>query len=128
MTLPAAILAGGLATRLGPLTASLPKSLVDVGGQPFAVHQVALLRRNGITDLVFCVGHLGEMIEQALGDGSALGVRIRYSYDGERPLGTLGIVGPSRMDYETIIPLVHFLGETLSRALAEAFASDPDRR
>lgn len=47
---------------------------------------------------------------------------------GERPLGTLGIVGPSRMDYETIIPLVHFLGETLSRALAEAFSSDPDRR
>ncbi|MFL6261871.1 MAG: heat-inducible transcriptional repressor HrcA [Thermoanaerobaculia bacterium] len=47
---------------------------------------------------------------------------------GERPLGTLGIVGPSRMDYETIIPLVHFLGETLSRALAEAFASGPDRR
>jgi heat-inducible transcriptional repressor len=47
---------------------------------------------------------------------------------GERPLGTLGIVGPSRMDYETIIPLVHFLGETLSRALAEAFASEPDRR
>jgi heat-inducible transcriptional repressor len=47
---------------------------------------------------------------------------------GERPLGTLGIVGPSRMDYETIIPLVHFLGETLSRALAEAFSSGPDRR
>jgi heat-inducible transcriptional repressor len=47
---------------------------------------------------------------------------------GERPLGTLGIVGPSRMDYETIIPLVHFLGETLSRALSEAFSSDPDRR
>jgi heat-inducible transcriptional repressor len=46
----------------------------------------------------------------------------------ERPLGTLGIVGPSRMDYETIIPLVHFLGETLSRALSEAFSSDPDRR
>src|SRR3954468_11915757 len=47
---------------------------------------------------------------------------------GERPLGTLGIVGPSRMDYETIIPLVHFLGETLSRALAETFSGDPDRR
>ncbi|MFL6197309.1 MAG: heat-inducible transcriptional repressor HrcA [Thermoanaerobaculia bacterium] len=47
---------------------------------------------------------------------------------GERPLGTLGIVGPSRMDYETIIPLVHFLGETLSRALAETFSGEPERR
>ncbi|HEY0512058.1 MAG TPA: heat-inducible transcriptional repressor HrcA [Thermoanaerobaculia bacterium] len=47
---------------------------------------------------------------------------------GERPLGTLGIVGPSRMDYEKIIPLVHFLGETLSRALAETFAGDSERR
>ena len=41
---------------------------------------------------------------------------------GERPLGTLGIVGPSRMDYETIIPLVNFLRETLSQALAETFS------
>jgi heat-inducible transcriptional repressor len=47
---------------------------------------------------------------------------------GERPLGTLGIVGPSRMDYETVIPLVHFLGETLSRALADAFSGETDRR
>lgn len=47
---------------------------------------------------------------------------------GERPLGTLGIVGPSRMDYETIIPLVNFLGDTLSRALAETFSGEPDRR
>jgi heat-inducible transcriptional repressor len=47
---------------------------------------------------------------------------------GDRPLGTLGIVGPSRMEYERIIPLVNFLGETLSRALAEAFSGEPDRR
>ena len=47
---------------------------------------------------------------------------------GERPLGTLGIVGPSRMDYSTVIPLVHFLGETLSRALADAFSGDTERR
>jgi heat-inducible transcriptional repressor len=47
---------------------------------------------------------------------------------GERPLGTLGIVGPSRMDYETVIPLVNFLGETLSRALAETFSGGPERK
>ena len=54
-------------------------------------------------------------------------VATPYGY-GERPLGTLGIVGPSRMDYEKIIPLVNFLGETLSRALAETFSGEPDRR
>ena len=47
---------------------------------------------------------------------------------GDRPLGTLGILGPSRMDYEKIIPLVTFLGETLSQALAEAFSGEPPER
>ena len=47
---------------------------------------------------------------------------------GDRPLGTLGIVGPSRMDYESIIPLVNFLGETLSRALADTFSGEPERK
>ena len=54
-------------------------------------------------------------------------VATPYGY-GERPLGTLGIVGPSRMDYEKIIPLVNFLGETLSRALAETFSGETDRK
>ena len=47
---------------------------------------------------------------------------------GDRPLGTLGIVGPSRMDYESIIPMVNFLGETLSRALADTFSGEPERK
>lgn len=56
-------------------------------------------------------------------------VATSYGVD-ERPLGTLGILGPSRMDYEKIIPLVNFLGETLSRALSETFSpgDHPDRR
>jgi NDP-sugar pyrophosphorylase family protein len=92
MSLPVAILAGGLATRLGPLTASTPKALIDVAGQPFAVQQIQLLRRHGITDIVFLVGHLGEMISDTLGDGSAWGVRLRYVFDGPRPLGTGGAI------------------------------------
>jgi NDP-sugar pyrophosphorylase family protein len=90
MSLPVAILAGGLATRLGPVTASRPKALVEVAGRPFALEQIALLRQNGLTDLVFCLGHLGEQVEAALGDGQAWGVRLRYSYDGARLLGTGG--------------------------------------
>ena len=88
--LPVAILAGGAATRLGAIARETPKSLVDVAGQPFLVHQLELLRRRGVHDVVLCVGHLGAQIEAAIGDGSRWGVRVRYSYDGDRPLGTGG--------------------------------------
>ena len=90
MSLPVAILAGGLATRLRPVTSTLPKSLVEVAGRPFAVEQLELLRRNGLADIVFCLGHLGEQVEAALGDGRAWGVRLRYVYDGAQLLGTGG--------------------------------------
>lgn len=85
-----AILAGGLATRLRPITERIPKSLVEVAGRPFAEHQMELLRRNGLTDIVFLVGHLGEMVEASLGDGSRWNVRLRYVYDGPERLGTGG--------------------------------------
>nr|AAP58528.1 putative nucleotidyl transferase [uncultured Acidobacteriota bacterium] len=92
MTLPVAILAGGLATRMRPVTRRLPKSLIDVGGQPFAVRQVELLREHDVTDITFLVGHLGEMVAEALGDGSRWGVRLHYAFDGPSPLGTGGAV------------------------------------
>jgi NDP-sugar pyrophosphorylase family protein len=92
VSVPVAILAGGLATRLGSVTAAIPKSLVDVGGRPFAEHQVALLRRHGLTDIVFLAGHLGGMVRDALGDGARLGVRIRYVFDGPAALGTGGAI------------------------------------
>ena len=92
MSLPVAILAGGLATRLQPATARLPKSLVDVAGRPFAVHQIELLRHHGLTDLVFLVGHLGQMICDTLGDGTGWGVHVRHVFDGSPALGTGGAV------------------------------------
>jgi N-acetyl-alpha-D-muramate 1-phosphate uridylyltransferase len=92
MTLPVAIPAGGLATRLGPIAARLPKSLVEVAGRPFAEHQVALLARHGITDIIFLVGHLGELVRDALGDGARWGVRLRYVFDGPTRLGTGGAI------------------------------------
>ncbi|HEY3883670.1 MAG TPA: nucleotidyltransferase family protein [Vicinamibacterales bacterium] len=92
MSLPVAILAGGLATRLGLATAHAPKSLVDVGGRPFAEHQIEVLRRNGIGEIVFLVGHLGEMVREALGDGTRWNVTIRYVFDRPRPRGTGGAV------------------------------------
>lgn len=89
-SLPVAILAGGLATRLRPVTERIPKALVEVAGRPFLEHQIDLLKRNGITRLVLCVGYLGGMIRELYGDGSRLGVEILYSEDGDRLLGTGG--------------------------------------
>jgi len=90
MSLPVAILAGGLATRLRPFTEHLPKALMDVAGKPFAVRQLELLRRRGIEHVVFCLGYRGSMVQEALGDGSRWGIDVRYSYDGDRLLGTGG--------------------------------------
>jgi len=94
-SLPVVILAGGLATRLRPITEKIPKALVEVAGCPFLEHQINLLKRNAITDVFLCVGHLGEMIEQRYRDGKILGVRLRYSYDGPKLLGTGGAIKKS---------------------------------
>jgi NDP-sugar pyrophosphorylase family protein len=89
---PVVILAGGLATRLRPLTEKIPKALVEVAGRPFLEHQIELLKRNALTEIILCLGYLGETIEKRYGDGSALGVRMRYSFDGPQLLGTGGAI------------------------------------
>lgn len=90
--LPVAILAGGLATRLHPLTRILPKALVDVNGEPFIAHQLRLLRASGIERVVVCAGYLGEMIQAFVGAGTRFGLRVEFSFDGPRLLGTAGAV------------------------------------
>jgi len=85
-----ALLAGGLAKRMRPLTESVPKSLLEVDGEPFLAHQLRLLAEQGVKDIVVCCGHLGEQIESFAGDGSRFGCRVRYSYDGDALLGTGG--------------------------------------
>jgi len=88
--LPVAILAGGLATRLKPITESVPKLLVEVAGEPFFSHQIRLLRASGLTRIVLCVGYMGERIVEHYGDGAKWGVEIQYSFDGPKLLGTGG--------------------------------------
>jgi NDP-sugar pyrophosphorylase family protein len=87
---PIAILAGGLATRLRPLTASIPKSMVTVAGAPFIEHQLRLLVHNGFSEVVICTGHFADQIESFVEDGSRFGCSVRYSNDGAMPLGTGG--------------------------------------
>jgi NDP-sugar pyrophosphorylase family protein len=88
--LPVAVLAGGLATRLKPITEKIPKLLVDVAGEPFFTHQLRLLREAGLRHLVVCLGYLGEQVVDLYGDGSKWGVKLEYSFDGPRLLGTGG--------------------------------------
>src|SRR3954469_1600004 len=83
-TVPAALLAGGLATRLRPITEKIPKALVDIDGRPFIDHQLALLRRNGIRRVVMCLGYRGEMVQEHCGDGSRYDMELKYSFDGEK--------------------------------------------
>lgn len=88
--LAVAILAGGLATRLRPLTDRVPKSLLEIAGRPFIFHQLDLLRNEGVDRVVLCVGHLGEQIRAVVGDGRSHGIAIDYSFDGDELLGTGG--------------------------------------
>src|SRR4051794_31517259 len=90
--LPIAILAGGLATRLRPITETIPKALIEIAGEPFLAHQLRLLRRNGFERVVLCIGYLADQIRDFAGDGSAFGLRIDYSVDGPRLLGTAGAI------------------------------------
>ena len=90
--IPVALLAGGLATRLQPVTSTIPKALVEVAGRPFIDHQLELLYENGIRRVVLCIGHLGEQIQSHLGDGRSHGMEISYAFDGPFLLGTGGAI------------------------------------
>jgi len=90
MKLPVAILAGGLATRLHPITETIPKALVEVAGKPFILRQLDYLRRQGVSRVVLCTGFLGEQIEAVVGDGSALELAVSYSQDWPNLMGTGG--------------------------------------
>ncbi len=88
--LSVAILAGGLATRLRPITEKIPKSLLPVAGRPFVAWQLEQLRKQGASRVVLCIGHLGEQIEATVGDGAAFGLEVAYSRDGTSLRGTGG--------------------------------------
>jgi NDP-sugar pyrophosphorylase family protein len=83
------ILAGGLGTRLSPLTHEIPKPMIRINGMPFIEHQIRLLRNNGFSDFLLCIRYLAKQFKDYFGDGSQHGVRLSYSTE-EQPLGTGG--------------------------------------
>jgi MurNAc alpha-1-phosphate uridylyltransferase len=86
----AVVLAGGLATRMRPHTLTLPKSLLEVAGRPFIDWQLERLAACGLREVVLCIAHLGERIREHVGDGARWGVRVAWSEDGGKLLGTAG--------------------------------------
>lgn len=90
--LPVMILAGGLATRLRPLTETIPKALIEVAGKPFILWQLDYLRSQGIKRVILCTGYLSQMIEDVVGDGSLFDLDISYSPDGDQLRGTGGAI------------------------------------
>ena len=84
------ILAGGLGTRVAAIASSLPKALIPVAGEPFAAHQLSLLARAGVHEVVYCIGHRGDAIQRFVGSGERWGLKVRYVEDGETLVGTGG--------------------------------------
>jgi len=89
---PIAVIAGGLGTRLYPITKTVPKSLVDVGGAPFIDHQLRLFARRGLQKAVLCIGHLGDQVEAHLAAAGTQGLDVRFSHDGDVLRGTGGAI------------------------------------
>jgi NDP-sugar pyrophosphorylase family protein len=87
---PIVVLAGGLARRMRPLTETVPKSMLAVAGEPFIAHQLRLFKRQGLSRVVLCLGHLGDAVQDFVGDGSAFDLSVSFSFDGEELLGTGG--------------------------------------
>jgi mannose-1-phosphate guanylyltransferase / phosphomannomutase len=86
------IVAGGLATRMLPITEEIPKCMVDINGTPLIEHQLGFFKRHGYTDIIFCVAHLAAKVKAYFGDGSKWGLHIQYVQETEQLMGTAGSV------------------------------------
>lgn len=86
----AVILAGGLGTRLRPITEKIPKCMAPVGDKPFLFYLLKLLKERGVEQVVLCIGYLGEQIEDYFKNGRRFGIAIRYSQEKGSLLGTGG--------------------------------------
>lgn len=109
----AVIIAGGLGTRLRPLTYNLPKPIVPVANRPFVLHQIDLLRQHGIKEIILNLHYLMESIRKILEDGKKLGVKIYYSIE-KHPLGTAGAVKNAEKFFDDDEPLLIFNGDVLT--------------
>jgi NDP-sugar pyrophosphorylase family protein len=108
----AIIIAGGLGTRLRPLTYNMPKPIVPLANKPFVFHQIELLRKFGITEIILNLHYLSDSIRKIFDDGKKLGVKIHYSIE-ENPLGTAGAVKNAEKFFDSG-PMLVFNGDILT--------------
>jgi mannose-1-phosphate guanylyltransferase/phosphomannomutase len=93
----AIIVAGGRGERLKPITDNIPKPMVKVGGKTLLEHTVELLKRFGVTEYIFSLCYLPDVITNYFGDGASFGINIKYTYEDENePLGTAGAIDLAR--------------------------------
>ena len=128
----ALILAGGKGERLRPLTDTVPKPMVELNGRPILWHQVRQLREAGVTDVVFLVGYLGEMVADYFGDGSTCGIRAHYSRE-RTPLGRGGALKKglailSESDSGATGPMIATNGDVITDADPADLLTDYQRR
>jgi D-glycero-D-manno-heptose 1,7-bisphosphate phosphatase len=83
------IMAGGKGTRVSSITSDIPKPMIPICGKPILEHQIECLKKNGLREIIFVTGHLGEHIKDYFGDGKRFGCSISY-YNETEPLGTAG--------------------------------------
>ena len=86
------IICGGLATRLKKLSKNTPKSMIKIKGKPFLEYQLEDLKRQNVKDILLCVGHLSEHIQDYFKDGEKFGLNLTYSHDGDKALGAIGSI------------------------------------
>lgn len=124
----ALILAGGKGERLRPLTDAVPKPMVELNGRPILWHQVRWLREAGVTDVVFLVGYLGEMVADYFGDGSAYGIRAHYSRE-RTPLGRGGALKKGLAMLSSVVePVIATNGDVVTDAVLADLMADYHRR
>jgi len=87
-----AMLSGGRATRLYPITKEIPKAMLELAGKPFIAHQLEMLKHNGVKRVVICAGYLGQMLEDYVRAGNDSGLTVDFSFDGDNLLGTAGAI------------------------------------
>ncbi len=123
------ILAGGLGTRMRPLTQAAPKTLLPVGDTPFAHYQLRWLARHGVTEVVYSIGHLGEQVRDYVGDGSRWGLAVRYVEDGPHLVGTAGALRRALDEFALRDWFLVLYGDSFLpfdfRHLAHAFLAQP---
>lgn len=108
----AVIIAGGLGTRLRPLTYNTPKPIVPVANRPFIIHQIEHLIKHGVDEVIINLHYLSQEIKKILNDGRQWGIKIHYSIE-EHPLGTAGAVKNAEKFFDDE-PLVIFNGDVLT--------------